>query len=226
MEYRTPSPQTLVGVLVVLVGAVLLGQTTGLYPSVNLLRFVPSLFVFVGLYALVTSGLRNVTGPLVVVLLAGAWQAVALGYLVWGDVWQFWPLVVVLFGVSLLLGQFRTRARETTAGTVTGLAVFGGSEQRSASQAFRGADLTAIFGGAELDLRDAAIPEGETATINATAIFGGVEVVVPREWNVRMDVLPILGAAADERTRSPEEHEAVDLVVTGLASFGGVSVTS
>jgi len=89
-----------------------------------------------------------------------------------------------------------------------------------------GADFTAIFGGVEYDFPETGI-EDPPAHVSATAVFGGVEIRAPREWNVRVDVLPLFGGASDERPRpEPEaEHEGVDLLATGMALFGGVSVS-
>jgi hypothetical protein len=39
-----------------------------------------------------------------------------------------------------------------------------------------------------------------------------------------MDVLPVFGAAEDDRPRRDEEHDEVDLVVTGFTAFGAVTV--
>jgi hypothetical protein len=213
----------LLGVAIVLVGVVLLLRTTGLYEVDYLLRFVPSLFVLLGIYALVVSGFRNVVGAGIVILVAGAWQLVTLGYLEAEQLWDLWPLLIVFFGVSVLLGQYRSRREPTSADHPTALAIFGGSEPRSTSTQFTGADLTALFGGVELDLREAEVAD-PPAHVSATVAFGGAEIRVPEDWTVRLDVLPLFGGASDERPRSPAEHEEVDLVVTGLALFGGVSI--
>jgi hypothetical protein len=122
-----------------------------------------------------------------------------------------------------VLSRYRARVHTVPDEYVSVLAFFGGSEKRSTTSSFVGADLTALFGGAELDLRDAEIMN-RPAHVSATAAFGGVDVVVPRDWNVRMDVIPVFGAAEDERPRREEEHDEVDLVVTGFVAFGGVSV--
>jgi len=218
------SSQLVLGALLVLVGLLLLVDTTGVYDAGELFRYVPSLFVLLGVYALVRSGFRNVFGPGVVIVVAAVWQAVALDFLEGADVVQFWPVLIVLFGLSLVLAQVRRRPEGVSDAHVSSFAVFGGSETRSASTAFTGADLTALFGGTELDLRDAEIAQ-KPAHVSAIALFGGVDVIVPREWNVQMDVLPILGGASDDRPRREEEHEGVDLVVSGFAAFGGVSVS-
>jgi hypothetical protein len=132
--------------------------------------------------------------------------------------------MIAAFGASILFGRFRTRARSSDDDYSTLFAALGGVERRNTSKAFEGADLTAVFGGAELDLRDAEIVD-RPARINAVALFGGAEVIVPRDWNVRMDVLPILGGASDDRPRREEQHDSVDLEVTGFVAFGGISVS-
>lgn len=67
MEHCRPglSSQAVLGVILVLLGLLLLGQPTDLYDLGVLFEYVPSLFVLLGLYALVRSGFQNVFGPLV-----------------------------------------------------------------------------------------------------------------------------------------------------------------
>ncbi|RKD94932.1 LiaF transmembrane domain-containing protein [Halopiger aswanensis] len=221
---RLTTSQFLFGLVVVVVGVLLLLETTGIAPVGSLLLYVPSLFVAIGAWALVRSRLRNIVGPIVLICVAGAWQVVALGYATVEQVVVFWPVLVIAFGVSIIAGQFRSRVRATDDAVTSAFAAFGGVEKRNTSRAFAEADLTAVFGGTELDLRDAAI-ESRPARINAVALFGGVDIIVPREWNVQLDVLPVLGGASDDRPRREVHNEEVDLVVTGFAAFGGVSIT-
>ncbi|MFB6188629.1 MAG: hypothetical protein ABEI57_01985 [Halapricum sp.] len=222
MQTRRISSQLLLGALVVVIGVVLLAQTTG-YANVDVFwTYVPSLFVLLGLFALITSGFRNVIGPIIVIVVAGAWQLVTLDYLSAEQVVQFWPLLIVLFGLSVILGQYRSRTRSVEGSYVHSLSLFGGSEKR-ATGLFTGADLTGLFGGTSLDLRDVDL-EDRPVHVSVTALFGGVEIVAPREWHVQLDVPPILGGASDERPRSDQPHDEIDLVVTGFVAFGGVTI--
>jgi len=221
---RLPTSQLLFGLLVVLVGILVLLDTTGVFETGDLLRYAPSLLVVVGLWALVGSRFRNLVGPVVLVGVGTAWQLLALGYATWDELVVYWPVLVIAFGLSILLGQYRTGVRVVDDDSVSAFAVFGGSERRSTSEQFAGADLTAVFGGTELDLRDAEIGD-RPARINAVALFGGVDIVVPREWNVRLDVIPILGGATDDRSRSADPNREVDIVVSGFVAFGGVTIT-
>lgn len=221
---RFPTSQVLFGALVLLIGVLLLLDTVGIVSTGDLLVYTPSLLVLVGVWALVQSGFRNVVGPVVLVGVAGCVQLLLLDVVTFDQLVVLWPVLIVAFGLSVILGTYRSRVRNTDDTFSSLFAAFGGVDARNTSQSFRGADLTAAFGGAELDLRDAAIVD-RPVKINAVALFGGAEVIVPRDWNVRMDVLPVLGAATDERPRRGEERDEVDLVVTGFAAFGGVSVT-
>ena len=227
MNYKRIPSGLLVGVAVVLIGLALLASTTGVYDTGRLLQYAPSLFIVVGLWAFVTSGFRNVFGPLLLVIGASAVQVVTLGYATWDQVWAFWPVVVVVFGLSLAVGAYKTRtsAPVSDESFMNTIAVFGGSEKRATSPNFRGADAVAMFGGVTLDLRDVKPVDPETPIrVNAVAMFGAVEIVAPRDWNVRFDVLPVFGATEDNRLREERTHDSVDLVVEGFVAFGGIEV--
>ena len=220
------SSQVLIGILIAALGLLLLARTTGLYDTGPLVRYVPSVFVLIGLYAIVSSRFRNLSGPLVLILFAGAVQLVVLDVISGSDVLSLWPILLIVAGLSILAGQFRPVTRTVSASRIDAFALLGGNEQRATTETFSGGSLTALFGGVELDLRDAAIDD-PPARINVTALFGGIDIAVPREWNVTVDILPVLGGVEDDRPRrdASEGHEEVDLVITGFVAFGGVSVT-
>ena len=77
------------------------------------------------------------------------------------------------------------------------LSIFGGGERHINTPDFARADMLAIFGGYKLDLRKATI-KGASAVIDATAIFGGIEIVVPETWNVVVRGVGIFGGYGDE----------------------------
>ncbi len=61
--------------------------------------------------------------------------------------------------------------------------------------------------------------------LDITAIFGGAEIRVPRDWKVELDVSAMLGGSSDERRDGGVTAEGpAHLVVTGTAIFGGVSI--
>jgi hypothetical protein len=102
------------------------------------------------------------------------------------------------------------------------MAIMGGVTRGSNSPAFRGADLLAIMGGLEIDLRKAAI-NGE-AVIDLFVMWGGIEIRVPEDWTVTSHVVPLMGGVED-KTRPPQTaHPQHHLVLRGVALMGGVEI--
>ena len=107
-------------------------------------------------------------------------------------------------------------------------AIMGGVARRSNSQAFQGADLTAVMGGCEIDLRHASIAPGTEAVIEVFAFWGGIEIKVPEDWTVVPRVFPLMGGV-DDRTRAPltlpdKPLQEKRLVVRGIVVMGGVGI--
>lgn len=143
------------------------------------------------------------------------------------DAWNYvWPVVLILVGLAIVA---RWRGRALPRGVVgddvvNGTAVFGGSELASADQALRGGALTAVFGGITIDLRGAR-PAPEGAAINATAVFGGIDVLVPRGWRITVRSLPIFGGLDDKTDHSaPLPADAPSLHIDAVSIFGGISL--
>src|SRR6056297_407034 len=104
---RLRSGRLTTGGLIVLVGLLLLLSTTDFVATDDLWDFLPAVFVALGLWALVRSRFRNLTGPVMVVAVAATFQARNLGYVTDQQIGTWWPLFVVLFGVLYLVGRSR-----------------------------------------------------------------------------------------------------------------------
>ncbi|MFB6153133.1 MAG: LiaI-LiaF-like domain-containing protein [Halodesulfurarchaeum sp.] len=212
--------------LVVLVGILLLASTTGAFGTESIWAWIPLVFVLLGIWAIWKSGGRNLTGPIMVIAIAGTFQLRNLGLLTDQQIGTWWPLFVVLFGILLLVGRerrHRFHVSPTDADELSVVSVFGSSDQRITAEAFVGGEVVSLFGGASVDLRDAVITD-PPAVIETVAIFGGPEIRVPEEWNVRIDVLPLFGGTEDKRPRDADRSAETDLVVTGVVLFGGLTV--
>jgi predicted membrane protein len=141
-----------------------------------------------------------------------------------------WPLVLIGVGITLVWRTLEGNAPVSSgpvpdANLVNQFAAFGGGELKSDAKDFRGGEVLTVFGGYQVDLRKAAIAHSP-AVLHANAMFGGIEIRVPRSWRVVLDGLPLLGGYSDE-TEHPEVQGGVpvpELVVKGFASFGGVVV--
>jgi hypothetical protein len=211
-------------------GVLFLGANLGYFSAREAFRvFWPAAFVVLGLVVLFEP--RTPTGR----RLWGLGWIVAGGWIYayqhqWIDV-DFWdllvPLGLVLFGLSLIWRSLRgARARrpadEGSEAEVRTFALLSGNEVRSTAARFRGADLGAFMGGVNLDLRQAGLADDEEAEIDVFAMWGGIEIRVPREWTVVSKVMPLMGAFEDKS--EPLAGATRRLIVRGLVVMGGVEV--
>lgn len=121
------------------------------------------------------------------------------------------------------------RAREVVAGapgvssdeSFSEVAVWAGKQRRIAVPSFQRADLTAIMGGVEIDLRAAGTAGGE-AVIDVFVMWGGIEVWVPPDWVVVNKVGVLMGGVEDKSTGTQDARNR--LVVRGFVIMGGMEI--
>ncbi len=101
--------------------------------------------------------------------------------------------------------------------------VFGGSHQTIYSKNFKGGEITAVFGGCDVNLTQADF-EGEIV-IDVTAVFGGAKIIIPPGWEVKSEVTAVFGGLDDKRSIQPiSDGRHRLLIIKGLAMFGGVDI--
>jgi predicted membrane protein len=108
--------------------------------------------------------------------------------------------------------------------TVDLTAIFGGIKRKIFSKNFRFADVTVLFGGAELDLTNADIQD--RATIDITQFFGGTTLIVPANWAIESDLVAILGGINDKREGTASAAREKILVISGTAICAGIEIKS
>lgn len=217
---RRSRSRLFLGAVIVLLGVLLLLDTTNVYETGDLVRYLPSLVVLWGLYGLVRNGFRDLFGPLVLVVGGTAWQLLWLDVVTWGQVVSLWPVLVIVAGLSILAGVRRRRVVRVDGDDFEAVSVLGEVDRELAGDA-RSGSAVAVLGDTRLDLRSGVEPP---AAIDAVSILGDVELRVPTEWTVRIEVVNFLG---DVRDRRPHVERATtpDLVVSGVCMLGDVEIT-
>lgn len=217
---RRPLPQVLLGALIVAVGVLALLSQLGVVEITLgelLSTWWPMIIIVVGLAALGTVP-RAWLGPSIIIAVGVFFQLDRLD-VVDVNLWEFtWPVAIILVGLSLIT---RVGRRSTDEQRINSAVVWWGTERRTSSQDFRGGSLSAIMGGIEVDLRQAAIVE--RAEISVFAFWGGIEMKVPPTWRVRATGLPLLGGW-DDQTTAPADPHAPELVVHITAIMGGAEI--
>jgi predicted membrane protein len=107
------------------------------------------------------------------------------------------------------------------------IAVFGGGHKVIHSDSFKGGNITAIFGGSEIDLTQCKLAPGENI-IDVVIIFGGTTIVVPNNWDVILSVTPLFGGFSNKKSRyvSSGIEPSGTLIIKGVILFGGGEIKS
>jgi cell wall-active antibiotic response 4TMS protein YvqF len=226
------TPRLIFGLFVLLAGALLAADRFGWIESRAIFHYWPLALIAIGLAKLLQPhGGRG-----------GGWVLLFLGIFFFAremdwtdlDFSDLLPFALVALGLSLVFTSLARRGRVQRAlgpdGTpvaaasdwIDAFAMLGGTRHASSAPDFRGGSATAIAGGCEIDLRQAAIDGGE-AVIDVFAFWGGIEILVPESWSVSLRGTPLLGAI-ENNTRQPEGGSTQRLVVKGMAVMGGVEV--
>jgi predicted membrane protein len=219
--------QVLFGLMVIVVGVLFTLDNLNVIDADQYLQYWPAALVVIGLLKLYHAGRDGhgwFGGVFFVVL--GAWMLAERVVYIRIDARQAWPTVLVFLGSYLVWRGFGGSARRRPVDAhsrFSALAIMGGVARRSNSPTFEGADLTAIMGGCEIDLRQASIAPGTEAVIDVFAFWGGIEIKVPEDWTVNTRAFPIMGGVED-KTRTPPGGTDKRLVIRGIVVMGGVEV--
>jgi len=225
-------PKSLVfGLLVIAAGVLLMAKNTGfLTPEVSHVIFSwEMLLVAIGVVNLFSN--RSIISGLILILVGGFFLLVDFYHLPF-TLWNvLWPVLIILVGLSMIFGMSRLhrshywkRSDTASENFFEDVAVFGGGERKIFSDAFEGGRLIAVFGGSKIDLSRCTLAQGEPM-IEMVAVFGGTNLTVPPDWNIKVEVFNIFGGYADKRSLSQVDASKT-IVLKGVAIFGGGEIKS
>ena len=180
---------------------------------------------FIGLFS-ENEKLGNIIG----ILIGGFLLLCAQGILDFGVIWKLAiPIIIILIGLKMIFGSFfdkKTAAitkkmRDDGVNPKSGFAAFSGFDMNLDGEVFNGADLNAIFGGVTCDLRNAIITED--SVINASAVFGGIDIFVPENVNIKVNSNSIFGGVGNKNHKNYKDN-AVTIYINATCIFGGLDV--
>jgi predicted membrane protein len=233
MEKDRIDKRLLLGIIIVLTGLLLLAKNFG-FIGHGLQHYIfrwEMILIVLGLIFITNRSNRS-TG-IILLFIGGAFYV--------ADIWNlhlnFWqlflPSLLILAGVMII---FKDKINAPWGKTVFAddenhideTAVFGGGDRVVRSQNFKGGKVTAVFGGLNYDMLKARLEPGQNV-IDVFCLFGGMKLVIPDDWNIKIRVTSIFGGFSDKRhITSPEKPLSAEtqLTITGLAIFGGGEIAS
>jgi predicted membrane protein len=218
------------GVLVVIGALLLLGSMDILDVSISHIIFSwPFIFTIIGLFILFNTNKK---------LLGGIFVGIGLFFLI-PRIFPYvhyhggivFPVILIALGIYIILNHRKKDISESEKSgflkkdLIDDVSIFGGGNKIVASDNFRGGNITAVFGGSEINLTGCKLADGDQI-IDLLLVFGGTTIVVPRDWNVVVNVTSVLGGFSDKSIRDPGviPDQSRTLYVKGLAMFGGGEV--
>ncbi len=189
-------------------------------------RFWPVIFILLGISMLIGNNLKHVGGGIFFILFGTFFLLVKWNVL--HMVGRYiWPVAIICAGLWILLrpamGVSKKKIPEMTGDDLDISQVFSGSARKVESQNFRGGKADVVFGSTQIDLRTAKLAGGQ-ATLTLSVVFGGIEVVVPHEWQVIIEGAPVLGSIESRKATIPDAQKTGTLSIKGSAVFGSIEV--
>ena len=227
MEKIINKGKSSLGLILLVVGGFLLLGNLGYIPHDIYSRFFrwPSLLILVGIFQLIR---KDFTSGLIVISVGAFFlMPYVLDDFNYRDIFRLWPVLLIIAGIIFVFGKKPNKtnskwfANQSKDDVVDVVSIFGGGVTKIDSPNFKGGEITCIFGGEEVNLQNSHL-SAEGAVIELTTIFGGTKIVIPRDWNVRVEVVSIFGGFADKRIYESESGQKdKTLIIKGAAIFGG-----
>ncbi|MCH5191426.1 MAG: hypothetical protein J1F23_04610 [Oscillospiraceae bacterium] len=137
------------------------------------------------------------------------------------------PAIIIIIGLKMVFsGIFGNKANEIISKIKqnggepkVGCATFSSCNLNYYNEIFEGAELTAVFGGAKCDLRNAIIDKD--CAIQATAVFGGIDILVPSNINVKVSSNCIFGGISN---KTAAQKDCPTIYISGTCMFGGIEI--
>jgi predicted membrane protein len=152
-------------------------------------------------------------------------------FLVVPDVYRnlFWPVFLIVIGLIILFSrgyffQRRHNISNTDTNFLSDINIFGGHDRIITAQEFKGGSIVSVFGGGKYDFRNAVLSK-ENNILEMISIFGGGKLIIPEDWDVKVEILALFGGFSDKRRVLNVDHEKI-LIIKGVAIFGGGEIVN
>ena len=135
------------------------------------------------------------------------------------------PFILVAIGISLLFGNnLKNKVSEKLKNINKNdleniIATFSEQKINKDNEIFKGANLDAIFGSITLDLTNSKL---EKAIIKASSIFGGINIILPKDANVKIKSTPIFGSITN-KIRNNTDNKTI-VYIDSFCMFGGIDI--
>lgn len=131
------------------------------------------------------------------------------------------PILLVIFGLSIMFKNTRKKGKiPDVENDLEYTSTFSGQNIDFDKEEFKGCDIDAVFGGIKCDLHSSKVKD--KSVINACAIFGGIDIIVPKDIKLIVKSTSIFGGVSNKHTNNEDSKKTIYINATCL--FGGVEI--
>ena len=208
------------GITIILLGVLLLLNNFGINTLSWSFSVIWPIFVFaLGIGEMIDNRRLNITSVILIVLGLYFYNLDIITISFWSVVM---PILLILIGIVIILPYKKPDFVVNKKSDANLCSVFSGITNVCESDDFQKADITAIFGGAELDLRKAST-KGK-AICNSVVVFGGVDIRLPEGWKINTDGVTCIFGGVEDSRKFDNEKAKNTLYITGTVIFGGIEI--
>ena len=256
METRNLLRRAIIGLLLIAAGSILFGFNMGLLPpDLKSYFFTPKFILVILGIVFITKRNHVFLGTAFFIAAALLYLPMIAGFSIDFSK-LFWPIILILGGVFVITNrrskscyknhsfkhQWKTETEncysnkkywdnrdfektESQENYIEDVLFFSGNEKKINSKEFQGGNIVSFFGGLKIDLTNAELAPGNNH-LEVVIGFGGCKLVVPSNWNIRVDAVSIFGGFVDKRVIISNSDTSKTLIIKGVAIFGGGEITS
>jgi len=225
----------LLGIFFIFIGGAILGNRTGLMPDwiFDIIISWQMLLVAIGLISVTSK--KSIIPGVILIIVGGTFLLPKIFNMAF-EISHLWlPALLIAIGFIVIFKTFSKTPHQNKGfkfnedfstfsnDYIKENYIFGGGNMHVNSTNFKGGKISAIFGGGKFDFREAILSTEGKNILEVDLIFGGIEILVPHDWNVIIEVNSVFGGFNFKKNGISNANIdfTKELIIKGSAVFGG-----
>ncbi|MBQ8541642.1 MAG: hypothetical protein IJ435_09250 [Clostridia bacterium] len=136
------------------------------------------------------------------------------------------PIIIIMIGIKMIkksiCSEKAVKKEAEENGEKECMAAFSSETVDYSDEEISVAKVSAVFGGVKCNLTDAKLKDG--SIIDLLCLFGGADIIVPENVNVKMNAFCLFGGISDKRQNKSNDLNAPTVNINGFCMFGGADI--
>ena len=212
------------GIIIIFVGIIFLGNNFEFWKVNIFFDGWWTLFIIVPSMINVFKG-KNIISSLLIFLIGILLLFVSLDIIMWGFLGKIMiPIVLVMIGLCIVLKpdlkKIKITKEKPSAKNPNYVGIFGGCSEK-VNYKINDSNCVSIFGAVDLDLTKAII--NQDITIETISVFGGIEIKVPKNVDVKANGVAIFGGTEDN-VKNDVDDKSPTIHINYTCIFGSIEI--